>query len=357
MSDVASNVITINAVAADLKLAAINGTGATFTLERGANGNAILTPSGTGKQVLSKQTDALDTFNFGAAGAFGAITWNATAAIFKGASTVGVQIQTNGNTTTPAIFCTTGQLSLFGTTTDSSNGRIQLATHTTSAGGIGFGTDSALYRVNASQLQLDQASATLAINSTGSNDSALQISSAAQNWQIRRVNSTGALNINDVTNGDTVMSFLPNGSIAISPNGTTALTLDSSQFLLKSTGSNGQSLNIKHLTELTTIAAAATTDTTILMPAGAIVLSVSVRVTVVIPTATNFTVGDSGSAARFSTAAVSAAANSTDVGTKAGAYYNASALAVRITPDAPPAANTGRVRVTIAYLDVTVPTA
>jgi len=116
-------------------------------------------------------------------------------------------------------------------------------------------------------------------------------------------------------------------------------------------------LNVKSLTELTTIAAAATTDTTIQLPAGAIILSVAVRTTTVIPTATSYSVGDSGSAARFNTANVGVAANSTDVGTKAGAYYNASALAVRLTMNGgSPAANTGRVRVTITYIDVTVPT-
>lgn len=120
--------------------------------------------------------------------------------------------------------------------------------------------------------------------------------------------------------------------------------------------STGQGTGVSMLSELTTIAAAATTDTTITMPAGALVLGVSVRVTTVIPTATTFTVGDSGSAARFSTAAVSVAATSTDAGTKAGAYYNASALAVRITPNGTPADNTGRVRVTIHYILVTPPT-
>ena len=122
-------------------------------------------------------------------------------------------------------------------------------------------------------------------------------------------------------------------------------------------GGNGQQLNLLRLTELTTIAAAATTDTTIQMPAGAIILGVSVRVTVVIPTAATFTVGDSGSAARFNTGAnVSTAVDTTNAGTKAGAYYNASALAVRITPNAQPANNSGRVRVTIHYLTVTPPT-
>lgn len=120
---------------------------------------------------------------------------------------------------------------------------------------------------------------------------------------------------------------------------------------------NGQTITaLQTLTELTTIAAAASTDTTIQMPAGAVVLAVTVRVTTVIPTAATFTVGDSGSAARFSTTTVSTAAGSTDAGTKAGAYYNASALAIRITPNAQPADNTGRVRVAIFYYTVTPPT-
>jgi hypothetical protein len=121
------------------------------------------------------------------------------------------------------------------------------------------------------------------------------------------------------------------------------------------TSANGQYLAAKSLTELTTIAASATTDTTIQMPAKSIILGVSVRVTTAIPTAANFSVGDSGSAARFSTAAVSSSANSTDEGTKAGAYYNSTATSVRITPDLTPGANTGRVRVTIHYLEMTPP--
>lgn len=123
-------------------------------------------------------------------------------------------------------------------------------------------------------------------------------------------------------------------------------------------GANGQVFSdVQQLTELTTVAAAATTDTTIQMPAGAVVLAVSVRTTVTIPTATSYTVGDSGSAARFNTANVGVAANSTDAGTKAGAYYNAGALAVRLTMvGGTPANNAGRVRVTIYYYTVTPPT-
>lgn len=123
-----------------------------------------------------------------------------------------------------------------------------------------------------------------------------------------------------------------------------------------SAGPNGQALNVQSLTELTTIAAAATTDTAILMPAGAQILAVTTRVTVVIPTATTFTVGDSGSATRFSTTTIAVAAGTTDAGTKAGLYYNAGSLAVRITPSSTPGAATGRVRVTIYYFLATPPT-
>jgi hypothetical protein len=44
---------------------------------------------------------------------------------------------------------------LLGTTTDSSNGKLQLTSHTTSAGGIGFGTDVNLYRSEANVLKTD----------------------------------------------------------------------------------------------------------------------------------------------------------------------------------------------------------
>lgn len=122
------------------------------------------------------------------------------------------------------------------------------------------------------------------------------------------------------------------------------------------TDSNGQQVMIKSLTELTTIAAAATTDTTMSIPATALIIAVSVRVTTVIPTATTFTVTGATSATVFNTAAVSVAANSTDKGNKSCVYYNATAQKVRITPNSSPANNTGRVRVTIHYIDITPPT-
>lgn len=162
---------------------------------------------------------------------------------------------------------------------------------------------------------------------------------------------------NNAVNAGFLMDGTTDGSARfLTRAGADTAIVKASQFQ-NNNATNGQSINmLQTLTELTTIAAAATTDTTIQMPANSVVLGVSVRVTVVIPTAATFTVGDSGSAARFSTTAVSAAATSTDPGTKAGAYYNASALSVRITPNATPASNTGRVRTTIYYYTVTPPT-
>jgi hypothetical protein len=117
---------------------------------------------------------------------------------------------------------------------------------------------------------------------------------------------------------------------------------------------NGQITGIYSLTELTTIAAAATTTTTIQIPAGAVVLGVSVRVTTVIPTAATFTVTAGGKT--FNTTTISTAVNTTDKGTAAGPSYFASATAITITPNLTPASNTGRVRTTIHFYAVTAPT-
>lgn len=198
-----------------------------------------------------------------------------------------------------------------------------------------------------------------------SNYERLQIGAVAGNVYSIITQAAGTGATRDLRIGAGGGYMLWNTSAQLLPDGANARSIGSATIpwatfyagtSLNLAATNGQNLALQYLTELTTIAASATTDTTIQMPAGAQIQSVSVRVTTVIPTAATFTVGDSGSAARFSTAAVSTAATSTDPGTKAGLYYNASALSVRITPNATPAANTGRVRVTIAYFTTTPPT-
>lgn len=120
-------------------------------------------------------------------------------------------------------------------------------------------------------------------------------------------------------------------------------------------GANGQAGTLKSLTELTTIAAAATTDTTIQFPANCHPIGVSVRVTVVIPTAATFDVGDAGTPTLFN-AALSTAANTTGKNAPSAYTRYTAATSVRITPNLVPAANTGRVRVTLYYIDFTAPT-
>ena len=119
---------------------------------------------------------------------------------------------------------------------------------------------------------------------------------------------------------------------------------------------NGAYALITTITELTTIAASAYTDTTIEFPANSIAIAVSVRVTTAVTCTSTFTVGDSAVADRYSTAAVSKALNSTDPGTRSPMHFCATATKVRITPDTTPSDNTGRVRVVLHYIAVTPPT-
>jgi len=100
--------------------------------------------------------------------------------------------------------------------------------------------------------------------------------------------------------------------------------------------------------ELLTIAAAASSDTTCQLPAGSLSLGVSTRVVVQPPGTSTFDVGDAGDATRFATA-VSSAAATENGGQEDGITYQASAAAIRITPDATPSTNAGRIEVTARY--------
>jgi hypothetical protein len=110
-----------------------------------------------------------------------------------------------------------------------------------------------------------------------------------------------------------------------------------------------------------TIAAAANTDSTAnLLPANSIIEAVTARVTVVIPTAATFTIGDTTTAARFATG-VAVAANTTAVGlthsdqTGAAGPKQTAAAKVRITPNLSPAGATGKVRITVFYRTFVAP--
>lgn len=120
--------------------------------------------------------------------------------------------------------------------------------------------------------------------------------------------------------------------------------------------------------ELLTIAAAATSTTvsTSLLPANSLILAVIGRVTVVIPTATSFAVGDATTAARFATG-IAVAAGTTFVGithwsgaitTLAAGPSQAANAAIVVTPaGGTPANNSGRLALQTIYLQFTPPTA
>lgn len=149
---------------------------------------------------------------------------------------------------------------------------------------------------------------------------------------------------------DTALSRVSPGTVRVSHQ-----TATSTAEWQVSGGNGGFISSVKALTELTTIAAAATTNTAIQIPANAVVLGVSVRVVTVIPTAATFTVTSATPSKTWNTAAVTVAANSTDPGTAPGPSFQTTASAITITPNLTPGAATGQVRVTIFYYTITPP--
>ena len=125
-------------------------------------------------------------------------------------------------------------------------------------------------------------------------------------------------------------------------------------------GLKGQYLDISQATEVVTIAAGASVDsTTNLLPANAVILGVPAYTVTTITSGgatTGYTVGDAGSGTRYSTATVGLAAGTNDPGTKAGAYYNATAAKVRLTATGGNFGNGGTVRLTSYYYTIKPPT-
>jgi hypothetical protein len=118
---------------------------------------------------------------------------------------------------------------------------------------------------------------------------------------------------------------------------------------------NGGSYQRGYVTELVTIADAATTSSTVKIPAGARVKGVSCRVTVKPTGTTSFGIGVSGAATRFGSS-VSSDADTTNVGYGDETAYS-SATALLITPNTTPSDAAGRIRVVIEYELMTAPTA
>ena len=118
---------------------------------------------------------------------------------------------------------------------------------------------------------------------------------------------------------------------------------------------NAQSFNIKSLSELAVIPADASGYSIIQIPVGSLVIAVSARVVVTIPTASTISVGVDADASRYASW-ISSAAGTTAPGLLDSWRYYGVATNILFTPDDTPATDSGRVRITIHYIEVIPPT-
>ena len=120
---------------------------------------------------------------------------------------------------------------------------------------------------------------------------------------------------------------------------------------------NGQLLNLETLTESHTLAAAGTSDTTIQIPANALVIGVTARVTTTITGCTTFDIGVAGATTRYGTGILlTANTTNTSPGTTNPTIYGA-AVSIRFTAVGGGASfSAGVIRVTIHYIRATAAT-
>lgn len=196
--------------------------------------------------------------------------------------------------------------------------------------------------------------AIIGVSTVGANTSTVSIRAITSNLR----NGECQFHASDATPHGWLFVATTGGAVPVTFRGTApsnSLVVNTSgQVQMAGNSANGQNISIESVSELTTIAAAATTATAIQIPLNAVVFAVSVRVTVIIPTAATFTVTGTTSTTQFDVAGgVAVAAGTTDVGTANCTYKNGAAQTITITPNLVPAANTGRVRVTIHYYKCT----
>lgn len=188
----------------------------------------------------------------------------------------------------------------------------------------------------------------------GSNGKIL-VADSGETLGIRWGDGPGYCNVGTTTDASA------SGDFAAGTASTNRIVYDQSSASIVMNDTNGQAMTVlKELTEELTIAAAASTDSSLTIPQDAIVYGVTVRVTTAIPgPASVFDVQNSVDMHSYS--------NGPNVAVAAGTTYkctngcpkvnnSGSAAVVRITPDFAPGAGTGKVRITLYYYDFTVPT-
>lgn len=155
----------------------------------------------------------------------------------------------------------------------------------------------------------------------------------------------------------TLWSYFVSGVLSLAHGGTG--TTDGSLLSSIVTGANGEKYTITTISELVTIAAAATSvSSSNLIPANAMILGVVARVTVVIPTAATFDVKITTDNVTLFDAVLVAAGTTADMYSdqNLAPFFAPTARTITITPNLTPAANTGRLRITTTYAQLTAPT-
>lgn len=149
--------LTLNLTTGTPKFSAFNYA-ASIAIQDAVNGNITLTPSGTGVVQSGDGTSVGQVTNRTSVSGTGVA---ALSLIRLGAEDLQLR-NSAGNlsfwrdTAEFARFNASNRF-LLGTTTDSGNGILQLGTHTTSAGGIGFGTEFSVFRQSATQITIGNA--------------------------------------------------------------------------------------------------------------------------------------------------------------------------------------------------------
>ena len=170
-------------------------------------GGTVLAGTAAAQGILASKNGSRFISLFSTSGGNGAVLFDSTSALRFGTSTD----ETGSGFSELARLTASGNVLLKGDGVDSGNGKIQLATHTTSAGGIGFGTSDSLYRAAAGTLRSDAASGEGVFQLAMAGTPKVELRSNGSNTYVSGV---GALVLT---------------TAGITGTGTTALTLDSSQ--------------------------------------------------------------------------------------------------------------------------------
>jgi hypothetical protein len=131
-------------------------------------------------------------------------------------------------------------------------------------------------------------------------------------------------------------------------------TITTSTYLKLRSDATGGFFEIRQAEQLVTINAAAYTDAAIACPVNCITLACASRVTVQPPGTSTFDLGINGNTTLFASG-ISTTASTVDPGTDGAATFHSSGQYVRITPNATPSNNTGRIRIHLFYISITPP--